>query len=236
VAEDHQPGRLGANESIRRASPDYSDTVKAAFVHQMLQSNSYSPSESAALLGNLQRCVTDVLAAYGDTGRRVWVADSFEGLPKPHPERFPAEAGDKHWTWDQLAVPLEEVKAVFERYGLLDGQVRFLPRWFRDTLPTAPIDRLAVLRLDGHMYGSTMDALEALYPKLSVGGYVIIDDYGAIAQCKEAVTDFRNANGIIDPIESIDWTGVDWQRLPADETWPSVTAAGRPGRRPAGPA
>ena len=38
-----------------------------------------------------------------------------------------------------------------------------------------------------------MDALEALYPKLSVGGYVIIDDYGNIAQCKEAVTDFRNA-------------------------------------------
>jgi O-methyltransferase len=194
-------------------------------------------------LDNLQRCIVDVLrrgvpgdlieagawrggatifmravlAAYGDTERRVWVADSFEGLPKPDPERFPAEAGDRHWTWDQLAVSLEEVKANFDRYGLLDDQVRFLPGWFRDTLPAAPIDRLAVLRLDGDMYGSTMDALEALYPKLSPGGYVIIDDYGNIAQCKEAVTDFRNANGIIDPIETIDWTGVYWQRSTGDE-------------------
>ena len=139
------------------------------------------------------------------------------GPPKPDPERFPAEAGDKHWTWDQLAVSIEEVKANFERYGLLDDQVGFLPGWFKDTLPAAPIDRLAVLRLDGDMYGSTMDALEALYPKLSVGGYVIIDDYGNIAQCKEAVTDFRNANGIIDPIETIDWTGVYWQRLPDED-------------------
>jgi O-methyltransferase len=189
-------------------------------------------------LDNLQRCIVDVLrrrvpgdlieagawrggatifmravlAAYGDTGRRVWVADSFQGLPRPDPERFPAEAGDKHWSWDQLAVPLEEVKANFARYGLLDDQDRFLTGWFKDTLPAAPIERLAVLRLDGDMYGSTMDALEALYPKLSAGGYVIIDDYGNIAQCKEAVTDFRNAHGIIDPIESIDWTGAYWQR------------------------
>ena len=194
-------------------------------------------------LDNLQRCITDVLrrgvpgdlieagawrggatifmravlVAYADTERRVWVADSFEGLPKPDPERFPAEAGDQHWTWDQLAVSLEEVKANFDRYGLLDDQVRFLPGWFRDTLPKAPIDRLAVLRLDGDMYGSTMDALEALYPRLSPGGYVIIDDYGNIAQCKEAVTDFRNANGIIEPIETIDWTGVYWQRSAGDE-------------------
>jgi O-methyltransferase len=189
-------------------------------------------------LENLQFCVTDVLArkvpgdlietgawrggvtifmraileAYGDTERQVWVADSFQGLPRPDPERWPAEAGDEHWTMDQLAVPLEEVQANFARYGLLDERVRFLPGWFKDTLPTAPIERLAVLRLDGDMYGSTMEALEALYPKLSVGGYVIVDDYGAIAQCKEAVTDFRTAHDIIDPMETVDWTGVYWQR------------------------
>jgi O-methyltransferase len=189
-------------------------------------------------LDNLQHCVTDVLArevpgdlietgawrggvtifmraileAYGDPDRQVWVADSFQGLPRPDPERWPAEAGDEHWTMDQLAVPLEEVQANFARYGLLDERVRFLPGWFKDTLPSAPIQRLAVLRLDGDMYGSTMEALEALYPKLSPGGYVIVDDYGAIPQCKEAVTDFRGAHGIIDPMETVDWTGVYWQR------------------------
>jgi O-methyltransferase len=189
-------------------------------------------------LDNLQDCVTDVLRrgvpgdlietgvwrggvtifmrailkAYGDGERNVWVADSFQGLPKPDPSRWPADAGDKLWTLTWVPTSLEVVQANFARYGLLDEQVRFLPGWFSDTLPTAPIERLAVLRLDGDMYGSTMEALEALYPKLSVGGYVIVDDYGAFAQCKEAVTDFRAANGIMDPMEWVDESCVFWQR------------------------
>jgi O-methyltransferase len=168
--------------------------------------------ETGAWRGGVTIFMRAILEAYGDTERQVWVADSFQGLPKPDPERWPAEAGDEHWTVDQLAVPLEEVQANFARYGLLDERVRFLPGWFKDSLPAAPIERLAVLRLDGDMYGSTMEALEALYPRLSPGGYVIVDDYGAIAQCKEAVTDFRAANDIIDPMETVDWTGVYWQR------------------------
>jgi O-methyltransferase len=86
----------------------------------------------------------------------------------------------------ELAVSLEQVKANFDRYGLLDDQVRFLKGWFRDTLPVAPIERLAVLRLDGDMYESPMDTLVNLYPKLSEGGYVIVDDYGAIPACRQA--------------------------------------------------
>jgi O-methyltransferase len=168
--------------------------------------------ETGAWRGGVTIFMRAVLEAFGDPDRQVWVADSFQGLPKPDPGRWPAEAGDEHWTREQLAVPLEEVQANFARYGLLDERVRFLPGWFKDTLPAAPIEQLAVLRLDGDMYGSTMEALEALYPKLSPGGYVIVDDYGAIPQCKEAVTDFRTAHGIIDPMESVDWTGVYWQR------------------------
>jgi O-methyltransferase len=168
--------------------------------------------ETGAWRGGATILMRAVLEAYGDTERQVWVADSFQGLPKPDPGRWPAEAGDEHWTREQLAVPVEEVKANFARYGLLDERVRFLVGWFKDTLPTAPIQRLAVLRLDGDMYGSTMEALQALYPKLSVGGYVIVDDYGAIPQCKEAVTDFREAHDISDPMEWVDWTGVWWQR------------------------
>ena len=81
----------------------------------------------------------------------------------------------------QLAVPLERVQDNFRRYGLLDEQVRFLKGWFRDTLPTAPIERLAVLRLDGDLYESTIQALDGLYDKLSAGGFVIVDDYGNVA-------------------------------------------------------
>jgi hypothetical protein len=154
-----------------------------------------------------------VLKAYGETRRIVWAADSFEGLPKPDAERYPADEGDPHWTFPQLAVSVKEVQANFARYGLLDDQVRFLQGWFRDTLPTAPIERLAVLRLDGDMYESTIVALDSLYPKLSPGGFVIVDDYNCVPQCRMAVDDFRAAHGIVDAIRSIDWTAVYWQRM-----------------------
>ena len=152
-----------------------------------------------------------VLKAYGDRSRIVWAADSFEGLPKADPARYPVDTGDRHWRYRQLGVSLDEVKANFSKYGLLDDQVRFLVGWFRDTLPNAPIERLAVMRLDGDMYESTMDALTNLYPKLSVGGYVIIDDY-ALASCQSAVEDFRKKHGISEPIRPIDWIGAFWQR------------------------
>jgi O-methyltransferase len=127
--------------------------------------------------------------------------------------RYPKDAGDPHHTFSNLAVSVDEVRANFERYGLMDARVRFLPGWFRDTLPTAPIERIAVLRLDGDMYGSTMVALESLYPRLSPGGYVIVDDYGAVAGCREAVEDYRRDHGIGEPIHAIDWTGVYWRRV-----------------------
>ena len=155
-----------------------------------------------------------ILAALGERQRTVWVADSFEGLPKPDPEHYPLDAGDDHWEQDPLKVPLDRVKANFARYGLLDDQVSFLKGWFRDTLPTAPIEQLAVTRLDGDMYESTMDALQALYPKLSAGGYLIVDDYGneGLAGCKAAVDDYRRDRGITDPIEQVDWTGIFWKK------------------------
>jgi len=153
-----------------------------------------------------------ILKAYDIADRNVWVADSFEGLPMPNEDQYPADKGDPHYKFAELAVSLEQVRENFAKYDLLDDQVKFLKGWFRDTLPTAPIKQLAVLRLDGDMYESTMDALTSLYPKLSVGGYMIIDDYGAIAQCKQAVHDFRNAHQITDEIIGVDWTGVYWQR------------------------
>ncbi len=153
-----------------------------------------------------------VLAALGVHERLVWVADSFRGLPPPKPELFPADAGLDLSGFPELAVGIDRVKANFARYGLLDGQVRFLQGWFSETLPSAPIDRLAVIRLDGDLYESTMDAITALYPKLSVGGYLIVDDYKAIPACRQAISTYREANHIVEPIHEIDWTGVYWRR------------------------
>jgi O-methyltransferase len=195
---------------------------------------------SEARLDNIQDCVTQVLRddvpgdlleagvwrgggsilmrgvlkAYGVEDRKVWAADSFEGLPKPDPARYPADAGDTHWTWEQLAVSLDEVKRNFARYGLLDAQVEFLKGWFRDTLPNAPIDRLAVLRVDGDMYEGTIDPLEYLYSKLARGGMLIVDDYGApnLAGSKKAVDDYRFSHHINEPIVDIDGVGIFWRK------------------------
>lgn len=168
--------------------------------------------ETGVWRGGASILMRAVLKAYGVTDRRVWAADSFEGLPLPDTEQFPADAGDAHHRYDFLAISVEQVRENFERYGLLDEQVQFLKGWFRDTLPTAPIDRIAVLRLDGDMYESTWVALTSLYPKLSVGGYAIVDDYKVIPGCREAVDAYRRQNGITDEIVEIDWAGVYWRR------------------------
>jgi hypothetical protein len=111
-------------------------------------------------------------------------------------------------------VELETVKGNFARYGLLDDQVRFLPGWFGETLPGAPIEQLAVLRLDCDFYESTLDALENLYPKLSPGGYVIVDDWGLDQLCseQEAVLAYRRTHGITDEILPIDFQGAYWRK------------------------
>jgi hypothetical protein len=153
-----------------------------------------------------------VLSANATQDRKVYVADSFEGLPPPNPELFPQDAGVALHTIRELAVSADEVKENFERYGLLDNRVVFVKGFFSDTLPTLEAGPFALIRLDGDMYESTYVALEALYPRLSPGGFIIIDDYGAIAQCRAAVTDYRSKFKIEAPLQQVDWTAVYWQK------------------------
>lgn len=168
--------------------------------------------ETGVWRGGVAIFMRAILAAYGVEDRCVWAADSFQGLPPPDLTRHPREnPEDPHSTFEPLAVSREEVEAAFRRYDLLDDQVRFLEGWFHETLPEAPIEKIAVLRLDGDMYSSTMDALTALYDRVSSGGFVIIDDYGAIESCRRAVEDFRQERGVTAKIQKIDWTGAYWR-------------------------
>lgn len=153
------------------------------------------------------------LRAHRDTDRVLWVADSFQGLPAPDVAAYPADTGDHNHELGGLAVGERVVRHNFERFGLLDERVRFLVGWFKDTLPAAPIERLALMRLDGDMYESTIQALDALYPKLSPGGFCIVDDYGShSSQAGQAVRDYRRAHGIEEPIVDIDGSGAFWRR------------------------
>jgi len=151
-----------------------------------------------------------LLAVHGVRDRRVWVADSFSGLPPPDP-KYAADAGDIHSTYEALAVPLDAVQANFRRYGLLDDQVGFLKGWFSETLPSAPIEALSLLRLDGDMYSSTIETLDALYSKVSVGGYIIVDDY-ILKGCREAIHDFRRRESIDDELHDVDGAAIYWRK------------------------
>lgn len=155
-----------------------------------------------------------ILKANDDNKRIVWLADSFRGLPPPNVKKYPQDKGDIFYKVGFLSVPVNEVKDNFKAYNLLDNQVKFLVGWFKDTLPKAPIKKLSLIRCDGDMYESTMDILINLYKKLSIGGYVIIDDYYFISSCKQAVDDFRKENNIKDKICDITDIrgGVYWKK------------------------
>lgn len=143
-------------------------------------------------------------------GRRVHLADSFEGLPDPTTEQDPDLSRD---VYPQLAISLEDVKRNFEKYGLLGPDVEFLPGWFADSLPTAPIQRLSLLRADGDLYSSTREILDNLYDKVSPGGIVIMDDYGVLPPCARAVKEFfESRDEPLPDFQEIDWSGVFWYK------------------------
>ena len=152
-----------------------------------------------------------VLHDLGVNNRKIWAADSYKGLPEPN-KMYSADAENKLYLEKILVVSLEEVKNNFSRFGLLDSSIVFLEGLFKNTLPNAPIKKIALLRLDCDMYESTLNALNNLYHKLSDGGYIIIDDYNAFEECKLAVNDFRLKYGIEETIIKIDKEAVYWQK------------------------
>lgn len=175
--------------------------------------------ETGVWRGGATMFMQGILKAYEVRDRKVWVADSFEGLPVPDEKECPLEAKAHAGPvmsklFNHLAVGIEDVQRNFEAYGLMDENVCFLKGWFKDTLPAAPIERLAVMRLDGDYYESTRDALHHLYHRLEPGGFVIIDDYGedTWTYCRKAVEEFRTAQGITDPLIRVDSKCYFWRR------------------------
>ncbi len=215
---------LEAQAEIRRLGWDWPDEAETMIgmvrldciqqcVETVLENNVPGDlMEAGVWRGGATILMRGILAAYGIDDRRVWVADSFQGLPPADGRDFAQDLTGDLSGHAELAVSLEQVKSNFARYDLLDDQVEFLQGWFKDTLPNAPIKALSVLRLDGDYYESTIQTLEALYDKVSVGGFVIVDDYLHLEACRQAVTDFRTAFSINDEIVEVDWNSVYWRR------------------------
>lgn len=143
------------------------------------------------------------------SNKKVYVADSFEGLPIPD-EKYLFDKDDYHYKLDFLSVSLKEVKRNFALWSTLENVV-FVKGWFKNTLHKLKT-RFSLIRLDGDMYESTMDALVSLYPRLSVGGYCIIDDMGAIVSCNHAVQDYRKEHNITEEMINIDGAAIYWKK------------------------
>ena len=156
-----------------------------------------------------------ILAANTIKDRKVYAIDSFEGLPPPNPQEFPQDEGLNLHLYPELAVSLEQVKENFARYGLLDEQVVFVKGLFQYSLPSLDAGPFALIRLDGDLYESTYVALEALYPKLSPGGFIILDDYRLLTSVQAAVLDYRSRMGVESPMHDIAWNAVWWQKARA---------------------
>ena len=168
--------------------------------------------ETGVWRGGASIFIRGILKAYGVTDRKIYVADSFEGLPPADFDQYPKESKMPLHLAADLAVSLDHVRRNFARYDLLDDQVVFVKGWFRDTLPGLAADRFALIRLDGDLYESTMDALVNLYDKVSPGGFVIIDDFNALQACNDAVEDFRRQRGITSTLSLIEVCGAYWRK------------------------
>jgi O-methyltransferase len=179
--------------------------------------------EAGVWRGGASILMRATLDALGEAERPVWLADSFQGFPTPDSEAYPADSGLDLSPHEFLSVPVDEVRSYFARLGL-DHDLRFVPGFFHDTMPTLRGGRWAIVRLDGDTYESTWVSLEALYPGLARGGYLIVDDYGFVPACREAVEDYRRQNDISEEIVEVDWNCVRWRR----ETEPEPRAENPP--------
>ena len=187
------------------------DNIQKCLVDVLEQGIPGDVIEAGVWRGGASIFMRGIMSAYGSM-KNQFLADSFKGLPRPDLNSYPQDKGLDLSGHPSLTCSLKDVKHNFERYGLLDDKLHFLEGWFKDTLGSLHEHTWSLVRLDGDMYESTMQSLEALYPNLQRGGYVIQDDYNCISQARMATDDYRKKYGITEPIQRIDWAGCYWKK------------------------
>lgn len=216
-----ETGVLGGGATIfmRAVLKAHHDTTRRVFVCDSFVAQPTSPPPAA---------IQWALKGAASIPHKGWQRELFQVLQKVNPAKSlpdTKEPSDDLVDYvmqilrngDKMAVPvrntsLDGVRSNFARYGLLDDQVVFVQGYFADTLPTVPTEALSLLRLDGDLFDSTMDALTHLYPKLSPGGFCIVDDFSSFTDCRKAVEAYREQHGITAPLEPVDHHAVFWRK------------------------
>jgi O-methyltransferase len=154
------------------------------------------------------------------TNKKIHLYDSFEGLPEPSEKDgtdaadYSAGANTGHMkTIGKCVGTLTEVKKLMEeKLHIEPSRLVYHVGWFKDTLSKWPPNSIALLRLDGDWYESTRLCLEFLYPAISAGGFIIIDDYFCWRGCALAVDEFREKYKIVEPVVRIDHDSAFWRK------------------------
>ena len=192
-------GLTGLDNIERCATKVFADGVPGDFL------------EAGVCHGGASIFLRAVQVAYGEAQRSTWLADTFAGVPAPsHELDRDLDLTEERLPW--MAADLESVRANVATYDLLSERVRFLPGLFAETLPSAPVEQLAILRIDADLYSSTRTVLDELYDRVAPGGFVIVDDYGCLEPCREAVDRFVEERGLSVEIDQVDWTRVCWRK------------------------
>jgi hypothetical protein len=168
--------------------------------------------EAGVWRGGLPILMRAFLHSVGNRDRVVYLADSFQGLPDSLEDPNDQLAHRLLAPLSYLASSRTQVEQALDFFGLRDSQVRFLEGWFSETLFRLPRTPLALARLDGDYYESTRDALRELYPRLSPGGFLIIDDYNLPLGCKRAVDEYREEHSIREEMVEINTQAVFWRK------------------------
>ncbi len=143
----------------------------------------------------------------GVTDRKIWLYDTFEGMPQPseHDYAYDGTRCLDNWARRQkrggearleMYGPIEDVEAVCRSTGYPMDRLTFVKGMVEDTIPAQAPDRIALLRLDTDYYPSTRHELEQLYPRLVRGGVLIIDDYGYHRGAQLATDNYIREHGL----------------------------------------
>jgi O-methyltransferase len=156
------------------------------------------------------------LLGLGDTDRRFWLYDTFEGMPAPGAEDVDLQGENAYREWNRnqcgdinewCYAPLDEVRSNLLGTGLGEQRFELVEGTVEETIPARAPEKIALLRLDTDWYESTYHELVHLCPRLSPGGVLILDDYGYWGGARKAVDRYMHEQGTTLLLNRIDSTG-----------------------------
>jgi SAM-dependent methyltransferase len=161
--------------------------------------------------GGSSMLIAKLLLTHGDTDRRLWMYDTYQGMPEPTAEdgtyavnHYPEAGRDEDF---MAYATLDDVQANLKRTGIAESRIEYVVGLVEDSIPARVPDAVALLRLDTDWYQSTLHELNHLYDRLAPGGVLIIDDYGHWHGARRAVDEFFEIRGFRPLFARLDYTG-----------------------------